>query len=199
MKRKKKKAVKAKFPAHYLQMVGSHLRKVHPSSVDWSDPDHHFHFVIDREEIEKCDTSRLIHNLRPELDNPLFKVGPGAVFFSVFGYDEDPRDLVQIPEFRAFVRKVQQQAVCWLYFAMPGNAWLRIMAASAPHCRIFETNGKLRVAITTSQVAEFMKSQIRDYSRLCELMGIGGDVIDSHLSETVHESFPELMSSAMDN
>lgn len=183
-----------KFQTHIHQMVGRRLKEVKPSSLNWSDLGE-VRYIIGREEIESCDTSRLIHDLRPELDNPLFKAGAGNVSFRVHGYDDDPRDLLQIPEFRAFCRKMHQEAVCWLYFAMPGNAWLRIMAAGSSDCQIVVENGVSRVAITKGQVADFIQPQINEYLRLRKLTGAGGDDIDEHVCEMMRESFPEIFPS----
>jgi hypothetical protein len=196
----KKKNVKPKFQTHYHQKVGSHLKEVDPSSMDWSDNDSCFFYEIDRQEIEECDTRRLLHDLRPEVDNPLFRSGPGSVIFSVNGYDEDPRGLLQIPEFRAFVRKVQQSSPCWLYFAMPGAGWLRIiLAARAVDCQVIECNGKLCIAVTKTQVVEFMEPQLKEYERLLELQGITSSGIDDHIYQTMQHSFPEFLSSPMHN
>jgi hypothetical protein len=196
----KKKNVKQKFQTHSHQKVGAHLKEVNPSSVDWSDNDSCFVHEIDRQEIEECDTRRLLHHLRPQVDNPLFRSGPGRVIFSVNGYDEDPRDLLQISEFRSFARKLQQSSPCWLYFAMPCNGWLRIiLAASTVDCRVVNINGKSRVAVTKTQVAEFMEPQLKEYARLLELQGIASSGIDDHLYQTMQDSFPELLSSPMSN
>lgn len=183
------------FQTHFHVKDRGHLKEVDPSSRDWSGNATCFFYIIAREEIEACDTTRLLHDLRPEPDNPFFKAGPGSVIFSVSDYDEDPRDLLQIPEFRAYVGKVQQQAPCWLYFAMPGDGWLRIIAAAGTSdCRVMKMSGKLLVAVTKSEVAKFMEPQLKDYYRLREMMGLGGGDLDSHLHETMKDSFPELLS-----
>jgi hypothetical protein len=194
MKRKKNKSSKLQFQTHFHVSDGDHLKEVDPSSRDWTANDTCFFYVIAREEIEACDTTRLLHDLRTESDNPFFKLGPGNVIFSVAGYDEDPRDLLTIPEFRSFVSKVQRQAPCWLYFAMPGNEWLRIIvAASTADFRVMKMNGKLQVVVTKTQVAEFMDPQLNEYARLLEQMGIGWNGSDNHCYETMQDSFPELL------
>ena len=166
---------------------GSHLKEVDPSSREWSGNDSCFFYTIAREEIEACDTARLLHDLRPEADNPLLKVGPGGVIFSVSGYDEDPRELLTIPEVCSYFREVQQKAPCWLYFAMPGCGWLHvILAMSTPGCQTVEWDG----TISAAQLAKFMEPQIKEYGRLCKLLGTDRDVMDNHLYETLTDSFP---------
>lgn len=200
MKRKKTKSSKPQNRTHFQIKEGAHFREIDPSSMDWSAKDSCIFYIIAREEVEACDTKRLLHDLRPEVGNPLFASGPGNVIFMVSGYDDDPRDLPQIPEFRAFVRKVQESSPCWLYFAVPLDGWLRIIVAAATaECRVMTMNGKSHVALTKIQVAEFMEPQLQEYFRLQKLSGIEVNGIDSHLHETMQDSFPELLAPSMHN
>lgn len=192
--KRKMKTVKPQYQTHFQMKNGDHFHETDPSSRDWPGYDSFIFYVISREEVEACHTSRLLHDLRTEIGNPLFESGPGSVIFSVHGYGEDPRDLLQIPEFRSFIRKVQQSCPCWLYFAMPGNRWLRIiLAASTVDCRLEAKDGKLRIAIANSQIAEFMAHQLREYERLLKQKGIESCGIDDHVYATMHDSFPGLL------
>lgn len=163
-------------------------------NMDESEYDNYFSYVITREEIEACDIQRLLHALTPKFHNPFFRSGPCSVFFSVSGYEDDSRNLTVIPEFRAFVRKVQQYSPCWLYFAMPINGWLRlILAASTSECRTETIKGKERVVLTKSQVIEFFETQLVEYGKLMQKRGVYFGGVDIHLMETIRNSFPELM------
>jgi hypothetical protein len=187
MKRKTNKSSKPQFHTEFHVKDGSNLKEVNPSSKDWSGNNTCYFYTIAREEIEACDTTRLLHDLRPEADNPLLKAGPGSVLFSVTGYDEDPRELLTIPEVHSYFRKVQQKAPCWLYFEMPGYGWLNvILAMSTPGCQTVEWDG----TISAAQVTKFMEPQIKEYTRLCKLVGTDRDVMDYHLYEVVKASFP---------
>ena len=195
--KRNKKPTKPHFHTRFHVNDDSQLKEVDPSSQDWSGNDSYFFYVIDREEVEACDPSRLLHDLRPEPDNPFMKAGPGTVIFSVNGYDDDPRNLLEIPEVRDYFETVHEHAPCWLYFSMPGNGWLRIvLAASISGCHALGAgDGQLQVGVTKIQVAEFMEPQIQEYFRLREMNGIGGNGIDSHLYQTMQDSFPELLHS----
>ena len=190
-KNKRNKSSKQQFHTQFHMEDGSHLKELDPSSMDWSGNDTCFLYFITKEEVEACDTSRLLHDLRPELDNPFFKSGPGSVIFSVSGYDEDPRDLLLIPEFRNFAKKTQEKAPCWLYFAAPEGAWLRIiLAASNSQSLIRDAkDGTIRIGLSTFEIAKFMDRQIKQYDSLCELLGIDPDVIDDHLWASADDSF----------
>ena len=188
MKRKNNKSSKPQFQTRFHVMEGSNLEEVDPSSMDWAGNDTCVFYPIAREEIEACDTKRLLHDLRPEADNPFLKAGPGKVIFSVSGYDEDPRELLTIPEVCSYFRKVQLKAPCWLYFAMPGCGWLNvILAMSTPGCEAVEWDGN----ISAAQLAKFMEPQIKEYVRLCKRLGTDRDVMNLHLYEAVNDSFPE--------
>jgi len=188
---RKKKAMKPKFQTYYHQKVGPHLEEVDPSSKDWSDNMSCFIYIIAREEIEACDPRRLLHDLRTELDNPFYSSGPGNVCFSVEGDDEDPRDLLMIPEFRSFVRKVQELSPCWLYFAMPGSGWLRIiLAAGATAFRYVVQDGQSLIDISQDEITGFMQPQIKEYIRLCKMMNVDLDVIEEHLHGAMEDITP---------
>ncbi len=200
MKRKKINSSKQQFHTRFHVKDGQHLKEIDPSSKDWAGNDTCIFYPIAREEIEACDTTRLLHDLRTEIGNPLFKAGPGSVFFSVNGYGEDPRDLLQIPEFRSFARKLQQSSICWLYFAMPGNSWLRIiLVASTADCPLVAEGGKLRIAIANAQVAEFMEHQLREYAGLLEQRGMKWNGSDYHVKESMNDSFPGFLSPPWNN
>ena len=133
MKRKKKTQTPRPFSA-YLAADGTRLTPIE-DSTDFSDGV--CIYVITKEEIEACDTARLIHDLRPHPNNPLFNAGPGRLTFCVIGYEEGPRDPLLIPAFRTFIRKAEQASPCWVYFAAPDTAWIRtVLAASGRQCLV---------------------------------------------------------------
>jgi len=190
MKRKYKNADKPMFQTCFQVLDGSNFEEVDPSAEDCSGK-RRFLYFIDREEIEACDTRRLLHDLRLDLDNPLFKAGLGKVVFGVSGYDEDPRELLMIPEFGAFVRKVQQNSPCWLYFAMPGNGWLRtVLAASATRFHSVVQDGQPLIEMPQDEVTGFMRAQLKECTRLCQMLGVDPDTFERHLHEAMADIFP---------
>lgn len=158
-------------------------------------------YLVFKEEVEAGDIGRLVHDLRPEADNPIFTSGIGNTYFGVHGYDEDPRDLLLIPEFRAFVRKVERSEPCWLYYAAPESAWLRIiLAASSPTCVISGHGGdSIRFGLSNGEIARFLERQIRQYDELCKQAGIDPDEAEAHLNESIMHSFPQFPVKDADN
>jgi len=68
-------------------------------------------YGISRHEVEHCLTERIVHDLRMAPDNPFCSCPMDGLLFSVDGYDDDPRELFQIPEFREFIRELSKHAI----------------------------------------------------------------------------------------
>ncbi len=191
MKRKKKKNQSK----HIVKPLGKgvSLSFPDPSMSDSPHGSNPFLLLISRTEVEACDTSRLLSFLKPDPNNPLVSIGPGGIAFSVHGYDDDPRELMMIPEFQAFARKMRENPPCWLYFAHPESAWINTMlVAGSPECIFDESgDGPLRVHINDQEAQAFMKVQLKEYTRICTLMKIDPDVVIHHLEHSSSVAVPE--------
>lgn len=144
-------------------------------------------YEISRHEIENRLTSRLAHDLRVHPKNPLIQAGPGSIVFSVSGYDDDERELYQIPKFVRFIRKVNKAAPCWLYFAVPESNWLQVTASSILEssrihgCR----SGKNILGFSTAELAHFLDSQIDNFYQLCTIANADERKVEEHLHATL--------------
>ena len=189
MKRKKKKNQSK----HIVKPLGKgvSLSFPDPSMSDSNDGKNPFLLLISRTEVEACDTSRLLSFLKPDPNNPLVSIGPGNIVFTVHGYDDDPRELVAIPEFRAFARKMRENPPCWLYFAHPESAWIcTMLLAGSPECIIEESeDGPPLVHINDQEAQAFMDVQLKEYTRICTLMEIDPDVVIHHLQHSSSVAF----------
>lgn len=190
MKRTKNKSSKPQFHTKFHVKDGSNFKEVDPSSRDWNANENCFFYVIAREEIEACDTTRLLHDLRPEPDNPFVKAGPGTVIFSVSGYDEDPRGLLTIPEVRYYFSKVQQKAPCWLYFAMLGHGWPRTVLVACTN-NFSYVHGQSHMDMPQDEIMRFFQPQIKECIRLCKMMNVDPDIIEEHLQGAMEDITPE--------
>ena len=125
-------------------------------------------YEIARFEIENCLTERLINDLRVDKDNPLIHAGPGNVVFCVSGYDDDPREIYEIPEFAAYIRKANESAPCWLYYAAPESLWLlNVLFCVTKSAYVSGSRpGYRTLAFSPYEAAEFLCSQLDD---CCEL------------------------------
>ena len=71
-----------------------------PASI--IDGNHVLHFIVSREEIENKRMGRVITQMTECMKAG--KKAKGNLIITVFGYDDDPRELAEIPEVRSFFR-----------------------------------------------------------------------------------------------
>lgn len=75
------------------------------------------HIMIRRESIESCDTLGLVSSFEGlRSDKQRLRQSQGKAGFFVKGYDEDPRELYEIPEVVAYFHKVEPEVKYWFYF-----------------------------------------------------------------------------------
>jgi hypothetical protein len=147
-------------------------------------------YIIMKEEIENCDVKRLVHDLRPDDDNPIFTSGPGRVIFMVDGFDEDPRELMMIPEFRKFIKKADQARPCWMYFARPESKWLLYMlAVTGEKCTAHECGEFVQFNLDPYDKFAFLTYQINAFLALCRQAGIDSRTCEAHIRESVKHAF----------
>jgi len=122
----------------------------------------------------------------------MIQAGPGCCIFWVSGYEEEQRELFEIPEFVAFVRKVNESSPCWIYFAHPGfrkipaSRWLNLIAfCSANNASVVRQTGidKFHFACSEAEIEEFVDRQMRDFNGMCSLAKVRRKEIKKCLSE----------------
>ena len=72
---------------------------------------------ISQEAIQNCDTSEyvtLLHGITDSLQS--FEAAFQRYLFLISGYDDDPRELYQIPEVVSFIKDLNSKLPFWLYF-----------------------------------------------------------------------------------
>ena len=125
-------------------------------------------YEISRYEIENGLTDRLVHDMRVDQENSLIQAGIGNVIFMSPGYDDDPREIYEIPEFVTFIRKANKSAPCWMYYAAPESLWVQTVA----FCVLKSSHvsgsrpGYRTLAYSPYEAAGFLDSQLDD---CCEL------------------------------
>ena len=143
-------------------------------------------YEISRFEIEHCVTERLVHDLRVDPENPFIHAGPGRVIFQVCGYDDDPRELFQIPEFRAFLRKADKSNPCWLYYGVAESYWLHVVSAcTAPGLAARLVQGGNFPYASVPEAVVFLNRQLDDYDRLFKLAEVRKKEAKAHLKESL--------------
>lgn len=73
--------------------------------------------AISRQEVESQDCSKVVSTLKALLETPeKAKMFKEQVDLGFSGYDEDSRELFEIPEVRNFVFKLDEEFPFWLFF-----------------------------------------------------------------------------------
>ena len=87
------------------------------SSPDISQQSDYTVLQISQEIIQNCDTLEyvaLLHGITDSLQS--FEAAFQKYVFLISGYDDDPRELYQIPEVVSFIKDLNSKLPFWLYF-----------------------------------------------------------------------------------
>jgi len=103
---------------------------------------------ISRREIEHHDTSRslaLLNGLTQEKN--VAWIARGRLVLSVDGYDDDPRELYELPEVRRFIKSLHSQWKYWFFFSNEIYATLQVVCncilsgtRASPHATQVDAN-----------------------------------------------------------
>src|SRR5437870_2320009 len=91
--------------------------------------------VVGREEVEACNATEVLKTLNKLTANKVTVLKfMGKVSIGVHGYDDDLRELFEIPEVRLFFRELDQQFPFWFFFLSTATGALTLLALLL--CRI---------------------------------------------------------------
>ena len=87
------------------------------SPLDMGQQSDYIVLQISQKAIQNCDTSEyvtLLHGITDSLQS--FEAAFQRYVFLISGYDDDPRELYQIPEVVSFIKDLNSKLPFWLYF-----------------------------------------------------------------------------------
>lgn len=94
-----------------------------------SDPSRPINYWIDRHDIEARDISNTLSFLNDLVSSREVCMGLAErVELSVHGYDDDPRELYEIPEVVTFLRALDKAWPFWMLFQHPKLSWLQVLS-----------------------------------------------------------------------
>ncbi len=139
----------------------------------------HFHFIIDREEVESLDVS----TIRGFFDRilrtkELAAHCQGKVEISFHGYDEDPRELFEVAEMRRYVPVLVNMLPELFFFAYTGEraVTLKVIALCLSlndiKSRKPNKENKIRVEFSTKEVAELLGSHFSGLNKITEWLNM---------------------------
>lgn len=136
----------------------------------------HFHFIIDREEVESLDAT----SIRSFFDRILRTKEiaahcQGKVEISFNGYNDDPRELFEIPEMRKYVPVLVNTLPELFFFAYTGERaytlktiGLCLSAVAIPSRK----PNKIRIEFSTIEIAELLDSHFPGLNRITEWLNM---------------------------
>lgn len=148
-------------------------------------------YEISRHEVEHCLTDRIVDDLQIDADTPFRYCAMDGMIVSVQGYDDDPRELFQIPEFRKFIKELNKHRIPWLFLTCLESRWLQVVALCLVDnaAAIIDTRkGRMRTVFTGPEVAVFLEAQMEAFEAMCSLRGITLEQSEARIRE-VCESF----------
>lgn len=127
-----------------------------------------FMFIgISRQEIESGDTSVLSVLFRL-LDKESAILYREMVDIAVYGYDDDPRELYDVPEVRDFVQKLDAAFPCWFYFlSKRGNGLMLILYCLCSP----DIPRESRDQVWRKEIMLYLKRGIPAMNHLCKIAG----------------------------
>ena len=129
-----------------------------------------FHIVIAREDIESGETGRVLEILYRFLTTKkIAKKNRELLDFSVDGYNDDRRELYEIPEVREWFKQLNMQFGYWFYFLSKRAKSLRLLAACL--CKYERINDRA-VSIDGSDLARFVEASFASMNEICETLGM---------------------------
>nr|WP_320131688.1 DUF4365 and DUF1817 domain-containing protein [uncultured Holophaga sp.] len=130
-------------------------------------------YVVSRQEVDSLDISNvLVFFDRIRLTRELAMHCQGKIEISFHGYDEDPRELFEIPEIRSYVPRFIEAVQDLFFFVYTGEraqGLRNIMLCLADvevKSRIPGENGQIPIEINTDKVAQFLESHFPGLNRM---------------------------------
>jgi len=137
--------------------------------------------VVAREDIEKQDTSRVLAILeRFKSSKKITRTNKERLSMSVYGYEQDKRELFEIPEVRTWFSQICEEFPYWFYFLNTEISTLQlILFCILPYTIITRDDQKLKqkVEVDLSFVGPFLQRNFAGLNEMCESVGASEDEI----------------------
>lgn len=135
-------------------------------------------YVTMRDEIEDMNLGRFLKHFGP-LGEGQWLPFIGRILFTVHGYEDDPRELFEIPEVRKFYAELNRIWPCWLYFSDPlhPDCLRSLVCCSLDDITIGakKRSKNVQVRVPHESIKEFINQPLIIMSWLVEQGGIDDD------------------------
>ncbi len=126
--------------------------------------------ALHRHAIERCDTAQPLRFLS-QLAASAERVAQcwGTISLIVYGYDDDPRELYQIPEVRAYFGAIDRHFPYWFWFLSPVDVSLRMLTSCV--CPL-TADSRGEVSIEFDALRSFVEARFAALFALASQFGI---------------------------
>ena len=143
-------------------------------------------FQISKETIQNCDTSEyvtMLHGNTGSLQS--FEVAFQRYVLSVSGYDNDQRELYQIPEVISFIKDLNSKLPFWLYFVNTGDkrffSWM--IACLCKAMNMDQDKETIYADFNSDAYNDLIQYQFNNIVKLMSGLGMGGSIQEKVLKE----------------
>ena len=148
--------------------------------VDW------LGVAVSRSDVENGDTSATLGTLSGLLDtDATVRRFRGRVNVSFDGFNDDPREIYEIPEIRRFCAELDARFPYWLYFLSTEDSSLKMMTFCL--CRV-EKQGPGLVMLNNTDLGQFLYSHFAAMNELFRRHSLD-DATNRVISDTVLKYF----------
>ena len=141
---------------------------------------------ISQEAIQNCDTSEyvtLLHGATGSLQS--FEVAFQKYVFLISGYDEDQRELYQIPEVVSFIKDLNSKLPFWLYFVNTSDkkffSWM--IACLCQAMSLDQDDEAIYADFNADAYNDLIEYQFRNIVKLMTGLGMGESIQEKVLKE----------------
>lgn len=141
---------------------------------------------VARDQIVACDTSGIEEFVRDTLSDGEKTLGRiNRITFAVSGYDDDPRELGQIPEVRKFFAQLNEIVPTFFYLLEPVNrmTWLAVSS----DVEYVEVDGQLKIGFDVAPALELIKKCWTASNQRFHEQGICDDPIVKAQDKAIHD------------
>ena len=141
---------------------------------------------IPQEAIQNCDTSEyvtLLHGITGSLQS--FETAFQRYVFLISGYDDDPRELYQIPEVVSFIKDLNSKLPFWLYFVNTSDkkffSWM--IACLCQAMSLDQDEETIYADFNADAYNELIETQFSNIVKLMSGLGMGESIQEKVLKE----------------
>ena len=141
---------------------------------------------ISQEAIQNCDTSEYVTQLHGITDSlQSFEAAFQRYVFLISGYDDDPRELYQIPEVVSFIKDLNSKLPFWLYFVNTSDkrffSWM--IACLCQAMSLDQDDETIYADFNSDAYNELIETQFSNIVKLMTGLGMGESIQEKVLKE----------------